>query len=449
MSQSQLTTLFQYCQSLIWKNIPENTTDSSCSTDSEPNQDKRRPKFRKLKVLNVNCRSLKSKRKQHDLQALLEQEDPDIVCGAESHTGAEHFTSEIFRNSHDIFRKDRNKNGGGVFVGVRKDLLAVQEDGLDTECEALWIKILFAGKQPLYIGSFYRPTNTDPVPLQKLDEVLKTLTGKATLPNIILTGDFNMPDINWENNTIKANPQYGKFINQTLLDMGNDNMLSQLQHLPTRGDNILDLVYTTLPDQVQSIETVPGISDHDAVTVHLDTTVKYGRKKPRTAYVYKKGDVNGLRNEMESFKDQFLQSQPMERSVEANWTMFKEKTFETMDKFIPQKKLSSYQDVPWMSTSTKRLIRKKKRVWKKAKKHNDEQTWQEFRDIRKKVKQQMKKGYEDYVGGILENTMTESHKKFSQFINSQKDSGCIPTLKTESGPATTSKDKAEALNSQY
>ena len=128
--------------------------------------------------------------------------------------------------------------------------------------------------------------------------------------------------------------------------MGNDNMLSQLQRLPTRGDNILDLVYTTLPDQVQSIETVPGISDHDAVTVHLDTTVKYGRKKPRTVYVYKKRDMNGLRNEMESFKDQFLQSQPMERSVEANWTMFKEKTFETMDKFIPQKKLSSWQDVP-------------------------------------------------------------------------------------------------------
>ena len=259
-----------------------------------------------------------------------------------------------------------------------------------------------------------------------------------------------MPDINWENNTIKTKPQYGKFINQTLLDMGNDNMLSQLQRIPTRGDNILDLVYTTLPDQVQSIETVPGISDHDAVTVHLDTTVRYGRKKPRTVYVYKKGDMNGLRDEMESFKDQFLQSQPMERSVETNWTMFKDKTFEAMDKFIPQKKLSSWQDVPWMNATTKRLIRKKKRVWKKAKKHNNEQTWQEFRDMRKKVKQQMKKGYEDYVGGILENTMTESQKKFWQFINSQKkDSGGIPTLKTESGPATTSKEKAEALNSQY
>eukprot|EP00057_Strongylocentrotus_purpuratus_P003633 XP_003727036.1 PREDICTED: RNA-directed DNA polymerase from mobile element jockey-like [Strongylocentrotus purpuratus] len=70
--------------------------------------------------------------------------------------------------------------------------------------------------------------------------------------------------------------------------------------------------------------------------------------------------------------------------------------------------------------------------------------------MRKKVKQHMKKSYEDYVGGILENTITESQKKFWQFINSQKkDNGGIPTLKTASGLATTSKEKAEALNSQY
>ena len=52
--------------------------------------------------------------------------------------------------------------------------------------------------------------------------------------------------------------------------------------------------------------------------------------------------------------------------------------------------------------------------------------------------------------GILENTSTESQKKFWHFINSQKkDSGGIPTLKTDKGLATTSVDKAEALNKQY
>ena len=77
---------------------------------------------------------------------------------------------------------------------------------------------------------------------------MKKLTSKSTLPNIIWAGDFNTPDIDWENNTIvtgKNKPQYGIPVNQTLIDLANDNMLSQLQHIPSRGDNILDLVFTT------------------------------------------------------------------------------------------------------------------------------------------------------------------------------------------------------------
>jgi hypothetical protein len=172
-----------------------------------------------------------------------------------------------------------------VFIGLKKDLLGMEEDSLKTDCEATWVKILFAGKQPLYIGCFYRPTNDDPKALTELDEALKKLTSKNNLPNIILGGDFNTPHINWETNTIvngQNKPQYGKKLNQTLLDLVNDNMLAQKQHKPTRGENILDLCFTTIPDQIKNIDTVPGMSDHDAVTVDLDIAVKYSRKRPKT-----------------------------------------------------------------------------------------------------------------------------------------------------------------------
>ena len=62
----------------------------------------------------------------------------------------------------------------------------------------------------------------------------------------------------------------------------------------------------------------------------------------------------------------------------------------------------------------------------------------------------MKKAYEEYIGGIFEDTTKESPRKFWQFINGQKkDAGGIPTLKTDGGLATDSKSKAEALNKQY
>ena len=53
---------------------------------------------------------------------------------------------------------------------------------------------------------------------------------------------------------------------------------------------------------MKKVETVPGMSDHLAVTIELDTvTVKYSRKKPRTVYLYKKGDMSGVRRELEDF----------------------------------------------------------------------------------------------------------------------------------------------------
>ena len=61
-------------------------------------------------------------------------------------------------------------------------------------------------------------------------------------------------------------------------------MLCQMQRNTTRGDNILDLVFTTIPDQIKNIDIAPGMADHDAVSVELDMTVKYTRKKPRKVY---------------------------------------------------------------------------------------------------------------------------------------------------------------------
>ena len=82
---------------------------------------------------------------------LIEQEDPDIICGCESHIDSTYFNSELFPETHDVFRKDRNRYGGGVFIGVKRDLLAMQEESLEADCEAIWIKIIFAGKQPLFV----------------------------------------------------------------------------------------------------------------------------------------------------------------------------------------------------------------------------------------------------------------------------------------------------------
>ena len=223
-----------------------------------------------------------------------------------------------------------------------------------------------------------------------------------------------------------------------------------MQHAPIRGDNILDLCFTTLPDQIKRVEVVPGMSDHEAVTIHLDTTVKYARKKPRMVYLFRKGNMEGVQKDLEDFKNSFLESDPEGKDVDENWNSLKKAIFKTMDKNIPKKQLSSWQDVPWIGNPIKRLIRKKKRLWKKARRTKAEKDWEEFRSLRKQVKAKMKKLHDDYVDGILQNSLQERPKKFWSFINSmKKDSNGIPTLKTDTGPpATNSKAKANVLGKQ-
>jgi hypothetical protein len=39
--------------------------------------------------------------------------------------------------------------------------------------------------------------------------------------------------------------------------------------ISTRKDNTLDLIITNLPNQVQRVEVIPGLSDHDIVFTDL------------------------------------------------------------------------------------------------------------------------------------------------------------------------------------
>ena len=116
------------------------------------------------------------------------------------------------------------------------------------------------------IGSYYRPPRADQQYLDLLEESLGNIFRKSGKhPNIILTGDFNLSDINWEANTVDGRTDPGNA--QCLLDITNQMGLQQHQLDITRraSNNILDLVYSSNPNLVTHISTVPGMSDHDAV----------------------------------------------------------------------------------------------------------------------------------------------------------------------------------------
>ena len=127
-----------------------------------------------LKIVNMNCQSIRSK--LPTFEALLDGENPDIIVGTESWLNDTISTGEIFPPCYNVFRRDREteQRGGGVFIAVKNTLLACAEPDLQTNSEIIWISIQVKGISPLYIGAFYRPPSTDRNYLIELDTSLST-----------------------------------------------------------------------------------------------------------------------------------------------------------------------------------------------------------------------------------------------------------------------------------
>ena len=83
---------------------------------------------------------------------------------------------------------------------------------------------------------------------------------------IIICGDFNMPDANWD--TLTATTTDSSSVIDHILDIG----LEQIVHFPTHiSGNILDLVFTNLSYSEVSSHPV-NFSDHTGVVVNFITT---------------------------------------------------------------------------------------------------------------------------------------------------------------------------------
>ena len=74
----------------------------------------------------------------------------------------------------------------------------------------------------------------------------------STSSNIILCGDFNVPNIDWSN----LSPTSSSPAAVLLCDLIADNFLSQLVYTPTHGKNILDLILTNCQHILSQLEVV-------------------------------------------------------------------------------------------------------------------------------------------------------------------------------------------------
>ena len=305
-------------------NSPTPLYDPPSINNHDSNQSTYSTEVNNVNILSLNCRSIRSLFKQGELLALIEEHNADIIIGCESHIDQSFPSSEIFPPNFTVYRKDRSIGGGGVFLCFNNSLNVLDQPNLQTDAELVWAKLHFRGRQPIYICSFYRPPDNSLNALIQLRQSLDLLSNESTVPFIILAGDFNLPDITWNDGhgLVNPSPAYGVDVNTYFLDTIDDHSLEQLVNFPTRNDHTLDLILTTLPEMLADVATVPGMSDHEAITFSLKYLIPQPTKTAHKVYLYHKGDIEAIKEEIIKFQEQFIHSDPYDKSVEENWRTF-------------------------------------------------------------------------------------------------------------------------------
>jgi endonuclease/exonuclease/phosphatase (EEP) superfamily protein YafD len=178
-------------------------------------------------------------------------------------------SSEILPPNYNVYRNDRGTLGG-VFILVEKSITSVEQTSFVTDGEIEWVKVKMKNNKDLLVGSLYMP-HREQKHFEELSKSLEKIENH-NITNIVLTGDFNCPDIRWDTQT-SCGPD--REIQQGLADLMGANNLAQIHDSPTRENNLLDLVFVSNPTLVKSSVNVPGISDHEIIITDFEIKVHH------------------------------------------------------------------------------------------------------------------------------------------------------------------------------
>ena len=325
----------------------ENSSDGSTVPYSESTVPRKDNNWRTL-VINANSIA----NKKAELAAIAEYCDPDLMLISETKLSPDILNGEFVPEGYmGRFRKDRKRGAGGVMI-ISKDCYKIVDADItvQNENESVWAIITLKDLSKLVVGSFYRPPDRGIQPLLDLEIELAQISEKFRnnpKTTLILGGDFNAGGINWDNCTVDHDAK-NRPLKEKLTSILDEAGLKQMQREPTRGQNLLDLFCCNKPSLIKSINSIPGISDHNIVLADCKLKPSIITKPQRKIYQWSKADWRSIREQTVVFAENFLASAST-RNINENYNTFKEYLEEIMSSKIPTKLSSKRFKLPWFN----------------------------------------------------------------------------------------------------
>jgi hypothetical protein len=267
-----------------------------------------------------------------------------------------------------------------------------------------------------------------------------------------MAGDFNLPSIVWETNSIKINPVYGLSVNNHALQLIEKFQLKQVVNVPTRpiSGNILDLLCIRPHAMLSKIYTETGISDHDIVIGELDLKDLIREYNPtvRSFRNYKKAPINLIATFLESSLPEFTELYIAKASVNDLWKKFMDIINHIQDILIPLStvKMTNSKNPIWYNLHICKLIKECKVAFKlRLKSATNKNRYESLLLQLSEAKQRAEVAF--FEGLNLNVNPAKSWKTVNKFLNR---STIIPGIKDIDGNINfDSFTKADLINSHF
>ena len=218
----------------------------------------------------------------------------------------------------------------------------------------------------------------------------------------------------------------------------------------SREKRILDLFCSNKPNLTKSVHVIPGLSDHEAVCADCDIQARTHKKPPRKIHQWSKADWAKIKADLCSYRDKFLE-QCHSRSVEDNYADFKAQVNSLLDKYVPTKKASTRLNTPWLTGSLRRMCRKKRRLYVRARKSHRKSHWEHHKAFKKDTLKALRRQRWSYINDLLQVGLDkgDSRPLWGYLRSQRQDNMGVSPLKDGGILHSNSLSQATILNNQF
>ena len=250
-------------------------------------------------MLLYNCQSLISIQRRLKLADYLNIHQPAKVCLTVRWLSDCHFDVNVLPNcSYGIISQSMRKSGqhGGVFIAINNTVAIRSAEVSMLDCDFACATLLNSDAGFWLLIAIYNPPRNSSYCLEPnvitgcIDHFLSTAKGlilSDAPTKLVIVGDFNLPDVNWE--TYLGSSEYS----QTILNyLDSHNLIQNVMEPTHRSGNILDMVFAA-NDTAVTVANVNLISDHYPITFDLVLELPIIRRSSYVS-VYSKSSCNEL-----------------------------------------------------------------------------------------------------------------------------------------------------------